>query len=128
MGIPIWTDIVGPVVDKVLSFIPDPEQKAKAAAAAMQATMDRDQAFRDFVVEYEGAAKDVHPSLQFYRGSVRPTITYAAIIGLFVAIWTNQPAATLDMLFKINLLCLAFWFGERALNKLGLDLGRMGKK
>ena len=29
MGIPIWDSIVGPVVNKVLSFIPDPEQKSR---------------------------------------------------------------------------------------------------
>lgn len=128
MGIPIWDSIVGPVVDKVLSFIPDPKQRAEAKAAAMQAAMDGDEAFRNFVVEYEGAAKDVHWLLQLHRGGVRPNITYAAIIGFFVAIWTNQPVEIIDMLFKLNLLCLAFWFGERALGNLGLNLGKLGKK
>lgn len=128
MAIPIWDSIVGPVVGKLLSYIPDPEQKAKFIEDARKATLESEDAFRSFVVEYEGAAKDVHPVLQLFRGSVRPVITYAAMIGFFASIWTNQPVAILDMLFKLNLLVLAFWFGSRSLEKLGLNLGELGKK
>lgn len=130
MGIPIWDSIVGPVVDKVLSFIPDPKQRAEAKAAAMQAAMDGDKAFREFVVEYEGAAKDVHPALQIYRGSVRPTITYA-LAGTFIYGFVNPDIFnkdTMTLLFQLNLLSMSFWYGEKALRGIGLDLTRLGKK
>jgi hypothetical protein len=128
MAIPGLLAFVGPVIDKVLSFIPDPEQKARARKEFEDQIQQAESGFRDFVIRYEGAAKDVHPALQLYRGSVRPTITYGAVVGLFAAIWTNQPVDIIDMLFKLNLLTLAFWFGPKALERLGLDLSKSMKK
>lgn len=116
-----------PLLDKVVSFIPDPEQKRKAKAELMKLAMDQEQAFRDFVVAYEGRGDQVHWTVQIYRSSVRPTITYAAFVALVWAIWGNQPVEILELLFKINLLTLAFWFGPKALERLGID-GEMVKK
>ncbi len=129
MGLPLL-GFLAPFIDKALSFIPDPEQKAKARAAMEQQIQSSEQAHRDFVIAYEGAAKDVHPALQFYRGSVRPTITYF-LVAVFAYGFINPEAidkGTMSMLFNLNLLSLGFWYGERALKGLGLDLSKALKK
>ena len=118
--------ILGPIIDKALSFIPDPEQKAKAKAQMEKQILDSQDSFRDFVLAYEGAGKDVHPFLQLYRGSVRPTLTYF-LVAVFAYGFINPTAIgkdTMSMLFNLNLLSLGFWYGERALRGLGLDLGK----
>lgn len=120
--------IIGPIIEKVISFIPDPEQKEKARAAYRQDLISNEQSFRDFVVAYEGRGDQVHWTVQIYRSSVRPTVTYAAIIGLFACIWTNQEQGITEMVFKVNLLTLSFWFGSRTLEKLGLNLKGVFKK
>ena len=84
--------------------------------------MNQDQAFRDFIVAYEGRGDQVHWTVQIYRSSVRPTITYAMMIAFVWAIWGDQPIEIIELLFKLNLLTLGFWFGSRALERLGLDL------
>ncbi len=113
--------IIGPLLDKALSYIPDPEQRANAkrelAIEASRAQND----FRQFVIDYEGRGDQVHPAVQIYRSSVRPTITYGAAIGLGLAIWSNQPVDIIDMIFKLNLLTLSFWFGSKALERLGFN-------
>lgn len=119
------------VFDRVL---PDAEAKAKAKADfAMQLTaMDQadEDSFRDFVVAYEGAGDKVHPAIQILRGSVRPILTYC-LAGIFA--WgfihpNDIDQGTMQMLFQLNLLSLGFWFGERALKNLGLNLaGRHDK-
>jgi hypothetical protein len=38
--IPILSDLIGPIINKVLDYIPDPKAKAEAAAKAEQALLD----------------------------------------------------------------------------------------
>lgn len=121
---------LGPVVDKVLSFIPDPEQKAKAKAEFEQQIMNQGKQFQDFVVAYEGRGDQVHPALQFFRGSVRPTLTYF-LVGVFAYGFIYPKAidqGTMSMMFNLNLMSMGFWYGERALRGLGLDLTKVLKK
>lgn len=118
------------VIDRT---IPDPEQAEKAKAEFIKASRELDEqelsGFRDFVVAYEGAGDKVHPVIQILRGSVRPILTYF-LAGTFVYGFANPEAIkheTMTMLFQLNLLSLGFWFGERALRNLGLDISTMGK-
>lgn len=118
------------VLDKV---IPDPEQAEKAKAEFIKQARELDASeisnFRDFVVAYEGAGDKVHPIIQILRGSVRPILTYF-LAGTFVYGFANPTAISpeaMTMLFQLNLLSLGFWFGERALRNLGLDISTMGK-
>lgn len=120
-------DIVAPLLEKALSFIPDPEQKARAKAAFEQQILDSEKSFREFVVAYEGRGDEVHPAVQILRSSVRPLITYAAIIAFFAAVWTNQPVEVLDMLFKLNLVTLVFWFGSKSLERVGFNAANARK-
>ena len=111
-------------------WFPDEESKAKAQLDLMQYSksveLQQDKDFRDFVTAYEGRGDVVHPAIQILRGSVRPVITYV-LAGFFLYGFINPTevdAATMDLLWKLNLISLSFWFGERALRNLGLDLGK----
>jgi len=118
------------VIDRA---IPDPEQAEKAKAEFIKHARELDASeisnFRDFVVAYEGTGDKVHPIIQILRGSVRPILTYF-LAGTFVYGFANPNAIsseTMTMLFQLNLLSLGFWFGERALRNLGLDISTLGK-
>lgn len=124
---PLLTKVGGRVLDKV---IPDPEarERAKQEFAKQAAEIDQQdlQSFRDFVIAYEGTGDQVHPAIQILRGSVRPILTYF-LAGAFI--WGflhpgSYDADTTDLLWKLNLISLGFWYGERALKNLGMDLGR----
>ena len=119
------------VLDK---FFPDPESAAAAklefAKELSKVDMEKDSAFMEFVVAYEGAGDKVHPAIQILRGSVRPVISYS-LVGFFIYGFVNPSlveAATIDLLWKLNLISLGFWFGERSLKNLGMDLGKRNGK
>lgn len=120
-------DMVSKVLDRV---IPDKTQaeKAKAEYAMLVAKQDQQEvdSFRNFVVQYEGEGSVVSAPLQFLRGSVRPVLTYvlAALYG-----WGFLHPGTFSVegmqgLFQLNLISLGFWYGERALSNLGLNLSK----
>ena len=114
--------VIGPLIDKALSFIPDPKEKARARAEMEQQILNSEQSFRDFVVAYEGRGDQVHPYVQIYRSSVRPTITYGLVIMMGFAIWDSDiDPKIIDLLFKLNLVTLAFWFGAKSLERLGIN-------
>ena len=120
-------DLAGKAFDKIF---PDKEaaEKAKAEFALQAANMDQAEvdSFRDFVVAYEGSGDKVHPFLQILRGSVRPVLTYF-LAGAFVYGFINPTSVsddTMSMLFNLNLLSMGFWYGERSLKNLNLDLGK----
>ncbi len=124
-------DLASHIFDRVF---PD---KAQADQAKQQFTMElakmqqeKDEKFQDFVINYEGAGDKVTPGLQLYRGSVRPTLTYAlalAYVWGFLHPNTFQPEV-MTGLFQLNLISLGFWYGQRALEQLGLKLPDMSKK
>ena len=120
---PAITDMAGKVFDRMF---PDPEQANAAKLEFMRQTQALDlqeqQEFRNFMLEYEGAAKDVHPFLQNLRGSVRPVLTYALVITAIYGFVTGEIVGeNADKLHALNLLSLMFWFGERTLNNLGIN-------
>ncbi len=126
--------ILGPILgiaDKVLDrVIPDPEARAKAklefAQQASKLGQEEIKEFHDFVVQYEGAGEKVHPIIQILRGSVRPLMTYA-LAGAYIWGFLHPTTFTPDVmqgLFQLNLISLGFWYGERALKNLGLNLGK----
>lgn len=134
---PVAGIVVGGVVDLVKGWIqrkfPDPEEQKKAQMEFEQFLAAKDQQevaqFYDFVTKYEGEGDKVAPELQIYRGSVRPTITYALVIGYVWGILQNWPQEYMTNLYNLNLISLGFWYGERALKNLGLNIGNpFGKK
>lgn len=124
------TRLIGTIFDRV---IPDKAaaEKAKAEFVVQAATMEQTErdAFRQFVVAYEGAGADIHPALQFARGSVRPVLTYF-LAGAYVYGFLHPVEFTPEImqgLFQLNLISLGFWYGERALSNLGIRLGKESK-
>jgi hypothetical protein len=120
-------DIVSKVLDRV---IPDKTQaeRAKVEYAMLVAQQEQTEvdSFRKFVVEYEGEGNAVAIPLQLLRGSVRPVLTYA-LAGLYGWGFLHPGTFTLDGmqgLFQLNLISLGFWYGERALSNLGLNLSK----
>lgn len=120
-------DLVGNVFDRVF---PDKEQaqKAKQEFLSKSAELDQEETreFHDFIVAYEGRGDQVGPLLQFLRGSVRPVLTYT-LAGLYGWGFIHPGEFTPEQmqgLFQLNLISLGFWYGERALKNLGLNLGK----
>lgn len=125
--------LIGPLVDaagRVMDrLLPDEaaREKAKAELAMELAKADFEvtKEFHDFVVAYEGQGDKVDPRLQLLRGSVRPILTYA-LAGLYGWGFLHPgefPPEAMQGLFQLNLISLGFWYGERALKNLGLNLG-----
>jgi hypothetical protein len=107
----------------------DDKEKLKFQMLAFSAEEARKagSAFRDFVVQYEGAAKDytnipiIGPTVLLVRGLIRPAFTvlvgyldwlYFSGVG-----WTDEQSSLLK---AVNIVVLMFWFGERAIQNTGL--------
>jgi len=117
--------LLQPAIDKALDMIPDPKAKEKARQEMVKEVTKAESTFRDFVVQYEGAAADVHVSIQILRGTVRPVLTYF-LAGAFIYGFLSRNVSddAMEMLWQLNLLSLGFWYGERALKNLGLDMSK----
>jgi hypothetical protein len=88
--------------------------------------------FRDFIVKYEGAAKDVPRPIVYLRSLIRPSFTI--LVGYLdwiyftgnVSVWTPE---AVGLLKAVNAIVLMFWFGERAVKNSGIiELLIKGKK
>lgn len=119
-------NLVNKGVDK---FLPDKMSEVEKTTLQNQMTMfmmteskKEGSAFNQFVLDYEGAAKDHGPFIKWLRGVIRPILTiiiFAAYIWGWAhpGIWTVQQMAMLNPAF---LIVLAFWFGERAVKNTGI--------
>jgi len=119
-------------------FVPD--QMGEADRATLESNMEmfvakeartESSVFRDFVVAYEGAAKDVPRVIVIVRSMIRPAFTI--LVGyldylFFTGATTTWAPEAIAMLKSINIIVLAFWFGERALKNSGLVGLLAGKK
>ena len=114
-----------PAISKALDMIPDPAAKEKARQQMETEIQKAEGSFREFVVAYEGRGDQVHWSIQILRGSVRPILTYV-LAGAFIYgfLTRNVDSDAMEMLWQLNLLSLGFWYGERALKNLGLDMSK----
>jgi|TARA_Y100001973_G_C5185594_1_gene327639 hypothetical protein len=124
-----------PVVSKVIDkALPDPKEQAKAklliTKELQNAEFQKEKVFRDFVVAYEGSADQIPKFILILRSSVRPILTYV-LAGLFIYGFLNPDKindGTFKMLYQLNVISLGFWYGERALKNLGLNIGGLRKK
>ena len=114
-----------PAISKALDMIPDPAAKEKARQQMETEIQKAEGSFREFVVAYEGRGDQVHWSIQILRGSVRPILTYV-LAGAFIYgfLSRNVDSDAMEMLWQLNLLSLGFWYGERALKNLGLNMDK----
>jgi len=128
--------IIGGLIEKILDKVaPDKMSQAEKAQLVVDAQnalrsneLNTDEAFREFVLAYEGAAADMPRFIQVYRGLVRPTITFAVngFLGYIIWMWftgTNLPEGAelaLKIMFALALLVNGFWFGEKMVMRSGL--------
>ena len=102
----------------------------------LENSLQIDSDFREFVVEYEGAAKDVHPAVQFMRAIIRPLITIWAVLIITYLMFATDPntitsikanmEAIPEKLWDIFFAVFAFWFGGRAVQHI-IDKYAQGK-
>ncbi|KKM91887.1 hypothetical protein LCGC14_1224000 [marine sediment metagenome] len=77
--------------------------------------------FRKFIVEYEGAAKDVPKLIVYFRSLIRPIFT--CLVGYLDFLYFTSATMTgdqADLLKAVNIIVLTFWFGERAITNSGI--------
>lgn len=130
------TDLFGKVIDKVaadkMSETDRERLKLEASQLASAELQKSEDNFRNFIIKYEGEAKDMPRVIQILRGSVRPILTYTLagfwIWGyVYMFLNTNIPLERtvllreiMDLLFKLNLVSLGFWYGEKIITRTGL--------
>lgn len=134
IGIPIIGGLITKILDKVAKDKVDDATMLEIHNAAQEMLRDQGQEdlqqFYDFMLEYEGKAEDHGPFIKWLRGSVRPIITYLNFGMLVFVMFTwvfgwHAEGVNLELAIKVclalNGLTLAFWFGERALQNIGLQ-------
>jgi hypothetical protein len=125
-------DPISSVVDLVKTglnkFVRDKMSEADRANLEQQMEMfiasearQENGAFRQFILEYEGAAKDVPRIVNIIRSLIRPVFTI--LVGYLDWLYFVQTGFTTEqgeLLKAINLIVLIFWFGERAVTNSGI--------
>lgn len=108
-------------------FVADKDQKIKLSQEfemfAITEATKADGIFREFILQYEGAAKDVPKPVILFRSLIRPIFTIA--VGYFDYIFftgntTSWAPEAIGLLKAVNVIVLAFWFGERAVKNSGI--------
>jgi len=116
-------------------FVADKDQKIKLThdfeLFALQEATKQDGIFREFVLKYEGAAKDVPKIVVLFRSLIRPLFTCA--VGYFDYIFftgntTTWAPEAIGLLKAVNVIVLIFWFGERAVTNSGIIEKLIGRK
>ena len=121
----IITDLIKVGLDK---FVPDKMDEAdKKQLESNMVQFVSNQAFqqnsdfRKFIVEYEGAAKDVPVVIVYFRSLIRPIFT--CLVGYLDFLYFTSTTMTgdqADLLKAVNIIVLTFWFGERAITNSGI--------
>lgn len=118
------TNLIDNIIDKVapdkMSEAEKEQLKFEAKKHAAEELSKREADFFDFVIKYEGQAKDMPRVVQILRGLVRPILTFG-LAGLFGhGFIEGYDAELMDMLFKLNVISMVFWYGEKAVTRTGL--------
>ncbi|MBF0589028.1 MAG: hypothetical protein HQL53_07875 [Magnetococcales bacterium] len=121
------SNLAGKVLDKVFPDQAKAQQAKQQFALELQKLEQEETAsFQRFIVAYEGHGDHATLFIKNIRGSVRPLLTYA-LAGLYGYGFLHPASYSPEMmqgLFQLNLISLGFWYGERALSRLGLNLGK----
>ena len=119
---------LGKVFDRLAALIPAGEKEKQdmllelraqaldAARVDLALKLQEDQQFRDFMLAYEGKANEVPRGVVTLRSTVRPVLSYLLIISTAWLVWNHRPIP--QELYWLDMLCLSFWFGERALKSI----------
>jgi len=121
--------ITGLVQTGLDKFLPDKMSEADRAKVGadmqqyiIQTGLQEDQDLRNFILQYEGKAEDVPAFITVIRSLIRPLITIIVTVA-FVWGWLHPASFTPGQMEVLNpalLLCLFFWFGEKAVSKSGI--------
>lgn len=115
-GIGLVSKLAGRVVDRVLPETMSEKERSELALRAEQVAqelaLEEEQLFRGFVLDYEGRAEALPVAVQVLRASVRPLLSYLLVISTAWLVWHGREIPA--QLHQLDLLCLGFWFGERA--------------
>lgn len=96
--------------------------------AIRRQSSDESSEFHKFVIDYAGSAQDYKtipffgPLMLLIRGCVRPALTFATAYWDWIFFTSDTSAWTTEkilLLGKINIIVLAFWFGDRIINSSG---------
>ncbi|MCB1026110.1 MAG: hypothetical protein KDB79_17060 [Acidobacteria bacterium] len=116
----VVTDLVGNIVDKIfpdkLNEAEKAEAKAKAERIVAETLLMKDGAFRNFVLDYEGKAADLSPTVQIIRSMVRPILTmmFSIVFSWMLLHPIDYKPEQIQVVFWIELIVLGFWFGDKA--------------
>ncbi len=113
-------DVFSPIIEKVLSYIPDPQKKAEAQAAAIKAAADHEETILKLLQESDIAQAAINQeeakSGDRFKSYPRPLAMWVAVFGLAwnivpvvvgqFFIWFGHPAPSVIQLpeFVINTL------------------------
>ena len=126
----VLIELASKVIQRVLPQKLSDEEKqaleAKIKSTTYELLIKEENQLRNFILDYEGRARELPIAMQILRSSVRPVLTYALVITTIKLVWSGQEIPT--TLHQLNLICLTFWFGERAVRnylktKMGKDNG-----
>lgn len=116
-------DPISTAIDAAMAVIKRifPEKMSEEKEAEVKGSLE--QTFRTFVIEYEGAAKDLPKPILYLRSLIRPVFT--CMIGYidymyFSAVAGSWAPEKIALLKAINMIVLFFWFGERAVTNSGI--------
>lgn len=124
------TETVANAADTIISnFKADPTKKREMELLLQQALWDfverNGAAFQEFILEYEGRAKDVPRWVVGLRAIVRPILTFACF-GAFTFLvysWLYNTAVMasdgfqpiFELVYRLTFIVFVFWFGDRLL-------------
>jgi len=132
-GMGLARDVIGFLGSRFFPEKMSETQRAEMEQAAVQFVAEQahkeDSSFRDFVVAYEGSARDyksipiVGPIVLLLRGLIRPVFT--VLVGYLDYLYFTGSATlfTADqgaLIKVVNIIILTFWFGERAITNSGI--------
>ncbi|MCB1048312.1 MAG: hypothetical protein KDC10_14050 [Calditrichaeota bacterium] len=122
--------VMGLVKSVLPRFVSDKDATAKLEQALemelLKASQDEKNSFYQFILGYEGKASEMPRFVQIFRGIIRPSLT-CLIVGAYVWAFLHPADFSpqqMGLLHTALMIVLGFWFGERALKNLGLDLGK----
>jgi len=121
--------IIGIVDNAIERFFPkkiDEETKQKfkneMTKYFLNNSFKENESFRNFILQYEGKAKDLPKFIQIIRALVRPILT-VIITGAYIWAWLQPEKFTPEQMAVLKpalLIVLIFWFGDRAIQKSGI--------
>ena len=96
-------DVLSPIINKVLDFIPDPQKKAEAQAAAMKAAQDHETEILKVLQASDAAQNAVNEeeakSESKFKSCWRPAFGWVGVIGFAYSV-VIQPCITFFLTLK----------------------------